>query len=150
VKLLKEILEVLSVLAKFPHRRQRGRLARLFLGILLSCGRRTATSWFRAAGVADQFQQYYYLLTTIGRKTRTLAAFWFRMAIPRFVRDGRMVLVLDDTRAKRYGPKVEGAGVRHNPPARMTDQKFDYRQVAPVVSFNAELFRLLVGDVSQN
>jgi hypothetical protein len=128
-KLLKEIGEVVSVLAKLLDHRQRGRLAPLFLGMLLSCGRRTATSWFRAAGVSDQFQQYYYLLATIGRKTRALAAFWFRIAIPRFVRDGRLVLVLDDTPTKRYGPKVQGAGVHHNPTPGPADQKFVYGHI---------------------
>src|SRR5271165_447714 len=39
----------------------------LFLGELLADGRRTATTWFRAAGITDQFRRAYTLLGTLGR-----------------------------------------------------------------------------------
>ena len=39
----------------------------LFLGQLLAHGRRTATAWFHAAGISDDFRRAYTLLGTLGR-----------------------------------------------------------------------------------
>jgi hypothetical protein len=47
-------------LARWLDRRTALRLPVLLLGILLACGRRTATSWFRAAGIADDFRAAYF------------------------------------------------------------------------------------------
>jgi hypothetical protein len=41
----------------------------------------------------------------------------------------RLVFALDDTPTKRYGPKVEGAGIHHNPTPGPADQKFLYGHV---------------------
>ena len=41
----------------------------------------------------------------------------------------RLLFGLDDTPTKRYGPKVEGAGVHHNPTPGPADQKFLYGHV---------------------
>ena len=49
-------------LAAGLHARNRWRLPVLLLGILFAGGRRTVTIWLRAAGVSDDFQDYYYFL----------------------------------------------------------------------------------------
>ena len=55
-------------LAAGLHARNRWRLAVLLLGILFAGGRRTVTTWLRAAGVSDDFQDYYYsTLTALAR-----------------------------------------------------------------------------------
>ena len=41
----------------------------------------------------------------------------------------RVLFALDDTPTKRYGPKVEGAGIHHNPTPGPADQKFLYGHV---------------------
>jgi len=61
-------------LASALHGRNRWRLPVLLLGILFANGRRTVTTWLRAAGVSDDFQAYYYFLTSLGRIFSTLAA----------------------------------------------------------------------------
>jgi len=43
------------------------------LGILFAHGRRTVSSWLRAAGISDDFADYYYFIGTIGRKAKPLA-----------------------------------------------------------------------------
>jgi hypothetical protein len=48
-----------SHLAAFLDRRSAPRLAWLFLGALLTHGRRTVTSWIRAAGLSQQDQRCY-------------------------------------------------------------------------------------------
>ncbi len=45
----------------------------LLLGILFASGRRTATSWLRAAGITDEFQDYFYFLVAVGHKTNSIA-----------------------------------------------------------------------------
>ena len=43
------------------HARNRWRLPVLIVGILFAQGRRTVTTWLRAAGVSDDYQDYYYV-----------------------------------------------------------------------------------------
>src|SRR5664279_3292558 len=46
-------------LASALDRRSAPRLALLFVGAVLARGRRTVTSWIRAAGLSDQYQRCY-------------------------------------------------------------------------------------------
>ena len=55
------------------HGRNHWRLSVLLMGILFAQGRKTVTSWLRAAGVSDDFQGYYYFLAPLGRKTKSVA-----------------------------------------------------------------------------
>ena len=91
------------------------RLLPLLTGLLFATGRRTVSSWLRAGDLSDDYQDYYYFLSAVGGKTKALAAFLFRMAFDRIVPSGRVLLAIDDTPTKRYGPRVEGAGLHHNP-----------------------------------
>ncbi len=47
------------------HARNRWRLPVLLVGILFASGRRTVTTWLRAAGVSDDYQDYYYFLAAV-------------------------------------------------------------------------------------
>ena len=60
-------------LAAGLHARNRWRLPVLLMGILFAHGRRTVTTWLRAAGVSDDYQDYYYFLAALGRKTKSVA-----------------------------------------------------------------------------
>ena len=60
-------------LAAGLHARNRWRLPVLLVGILFAGGRRTVTTWLRAAGVSDDFQDYYYFLASVGRKSESVA-----------------------------------------------------------------------------
>jgi hypothetical protein len=84
-------------------------------GLLFATGRRTVSSWLRAGGLSDDYQDYYYFLFAIGDKTKALAALLFRIAFDKIVPNGRVLVAIDDTPTKRFGPKVEGAGLHHNP-----------------------------------
>ncbi|MGZ6807912.1 MAG: IS701 family transposase [Mycobacteriaceae bacterium] len=103
-----------------------GRLADVVLGILLASGRRTAASWWRAAGVGEHFRSYYYFLDAVGRKVQQLAAALVRIVLDRVDPGERLIFALDDTPTKRYGPKVQGAGVHHNPTPGPAGSKFLY------------------------
>src|SRR3970040_1367732 len=61
-------------LAAGLHARNRWRLPVLLTGILFAHGRRAVTTWLRAAGVSDDYQDYYYFLAALGRKTKSIAS----------------------------------------------------------------------------
>jgi hypothetical protein len=56
-----------SWLASVVDRRSVPRLAMLFLGAVLARGRRTVTSWIRAAKLSDQFRPCYTALAAAGK-----------------------------------------------------------------------------------
>src|SRR3978361_92910 len=63
-----------SWLASALDRRSAPRLALLFLGAVLARGRRTVTSWIRAAGLSDRFQSCYIAVAAAGKKADSIAA----------------------------------------------------------------------------
>jgi hypothetical protein len=81
--------------------------------ILFAHGRRTVTTWLRAAGVSPDFQDYYHFLVTLGRKTKSVATRLLLLVLRTMPLADRLLAVIDDTSTKRYGPKVEGAGIHH-------------------------------------
>jgi hypothetical protein len=121
-------------LAAGLHARNRWRLPVLLLGILFASGRRTVTSWLRAAGVSDGFQDYYYLLAAIGRKTNSIATQLVLLILRTLPLPERLLLVIDDSPTKRFGPEVEGADVHHNPTPGPADQPFLYGHVWVAIS----------------
>jgi len=103
-------------------------------GILLASGRRTVTTWLRAAGVSDDFQDYYYFLACVGRKSESIATQLVVLLLRVLSLPERVLLVIDDSPTKRYGPKVEGADVHHNPTPGPADQPFLYGHVWVTIS----------------
>jgi hypothetical protein len=116
-------------LAAGLHARNRWRLPVLLVGILFAHGRRTVTTWLRAAGVSDDFQDYYYFLAALGRKTKCVATQVLLLVLRTVPLPERILAVIDDTPTKRYGPYVEGADVHHNPTPGPADQKYLYGHI---------------------
>lgn len=115
-----------AALAAPLHRRCRWRLAHVVVGILMANGRRTASSWWRAAGIGTAYRSYYYFLDSIGRKAAQVATVLVGLTARHIDPDGRWLLVLDDSPTKRYGPEVQGAGIHHNPTPGPAGAKFLY------------------------
>jgi hypothetical protein len=111
------------------HARNRWRLPVLLLGILFASGRRTVSTWLRAAGISDDFQDYYYFLQPVGRKTWDIAQRLLRIVLDRVPLGSRVLVAVDDSPTKRYGPCVQGAGIHHNPTPGPADQKFLYGHI---------------------
>jgi len=116
------------------HGRNRWRLPVLLLGMLFAGGRRTVTTWLRAAGVSDDYQDYYYFLSAVGRKTEFVADRLLALALAVLPLPQRLLVVIDDSPTKRYGPKVEGADVHHNPTPGPADQPYLYGHVWVTIS----------------
>jgi hypothetical protein len=135
VCLTAEWMAWVTALAAPLHRRSAWRLAAVVAGILLAQGRRTASSWWRAAGIGTHFRSYYYFLDSVGRKTTAVAAVVFGLLRgPLEVPGGRLPLALDDTPTKRYGPEVQGAGIHHDPTPGPAGSKFLYGHSRVVLS----------------
>jgi hypothetical protein len=97
--------------------------------MLFAVGRRTVACWLRAAGVSSDFSDYYHFIASIGRRTEPFAARLFGLLLARLPCGPRILLAIDDTPTKRYGPKVQGAGIHHNPTPGPAGAKFLYGHV---------------------
>jgi hypothetical protein len=56
-----------AALAHWLHKRSAARLPLLLVGILFATGRRTVTSWFRAAGITTGYRNGYTTACAVGR-----------------------------------------------------------------------------------
>lgn len=116
------------------HARSRWRLPVLWVGILFSNGRRTVTTWLHAAGISDDYADYYYFLASVGRKTESIATQLVKLVLQTFPLSERLLLVIDDSPTKRYGPKVEGADIHRNPTPGPADQMYLYGHIWATIS----------------
>lgn len=128
-RLPEEWSEWVDLLTPLLDSRCAWRLPIVLAGLLLARGRRTVTAWLRAQGVMHDFADYYYFLGSLGRKIEPLATRLFQLVLSRLPFDGPILLALDDTPTKRYGPRVEGAGIHHNPTSGPDDHRFVYGHV---------------------
>jgi hypothetical protein len=65
-----------------------------------------------------------------GKRTELIAAYVLRELVkPLLANASRLVLAIDDTPTKRYGPHVQGAGVHHNPTPGPAGSPFVYGHV---------------------
>src|SRR4051812_47493002 len=93
-----------SWLAAALDRRSTPRLALLFLGAVLARGRRTVTTWIRAAKLGSQYQPCYVAVAAAGKRADRIARrLLTEVVTPLFKGAERLTLALDDTPTKRYG-----------------------------------------------
>ena len=117
-----------SCLASWLHKRSALRLPQLLLGVLFATGRRTVTSWFRVAGITDDFRPAYTTVCAVGRHVPHMAISTF-LAVKPLLSGPRLTVAIDDTPTPRYGPEVEGAGIHHNPSPGPAGEKYVYGHV---------------------
>ena len=130
-----EVSSWITTLSQALHRRHAGRLLPLVVGLLFARGRRTITRWLRAVGIGKGFPRYYYFLASLGRKAESVASLLLRRAVSVVPPGERILLGLDDTPTRRYGPHVEGAGLHHNPTPGPADQKFLYGHIGVTLAW---------------
>ena len=118
---------MVAALCSVLHQRSAWRLAVIFAGIIFAKGRKTVTSWFRAAGISQRYKAFYYFIGSIGRKTEIVATVLFEIMISLIYKKQQQVLMaIDDGPTKRYGPNVQGAGIHRNPTTTPDGAKFIY------------------------
>jgi len=108
------------------HDRLAWRLEPMMLGVIMAKGRRTVSSWLRAAGLRIGWEDFYYFLAPVGKACEAMAMLLLRLLVKNLLPAGPLVFGIDDTPTKRYGPKVEGAGLHHNPTPGPAGQKLLY------------------------
>jgi hypothetical protein len=100
----------------------------ILVGIFCSSEiRRTASAWFRAAGIGREFRRAYRVIGSVGRKAEAMAT-TLLLAVEHSAAaiDEAITLAIDDTPSARYGPHVEGAGLHHNPTPGPSGAAFVY------------------------
>jgi hypothetical protein len=123
-----------SWLATALDRRSAPRLALLFFGAVLARGRRTVTTWIRAAKLSGRYQSCYIAVAAAGKRADRIARRLLTEVVqPLLAGTERLTLALDDTPTKRYGPHVQGAGVHHNPTPGPAGSPFVYGHVFVVL-----------------
>jgi hypothetical protein len=122
------IRTAVSLLQAAMDRRVAFRLAIVVAGMFLADDRRTASAWFVAAGVQDDWDRFYDCLISVGRSSGRLATVVLGLIVqklaPRF--GERILLGMDDSPTSRYGRHVEGAGIHHNPTPGPAEEKWLY------------------------
>ena len=125
------------------HKTIAWRFERVLWGMLFAVGRKTISSWIRAAEVQGEYQRYYYAVSSLGRQARKISEVTLdeicRALGPNAKEQGYIEIVLDDSPTKRYGPKIEGAGWHHNPTPGKTDTKLCYWHSWMSISWTARL-----------
>ena len=124
-------LQVMVIaLSSVVHQRSAWRLAVIFTAMLFARGRKTITSWLRAAGINRCYKAYYYFVGSLAKKTENIATELFEIMISRIYKNTNTVLAaIDDSPTPRYGPTVAGAGIHRNPTPTPDGRKFIYGHV---------------------
>jgi hypothetical protein len=104
------------------------RLAIIVAGMCLADDRRTASAWFVAAGVQDDWDRFYDCLISVGRTSQKLATAVLGLIVQKFAPGllDRITVGIDDSPTARYGKHVEGAGVHHHPTPGPADGEWLY------------------------
>jgi hypothetical protein len=118
------------VLSCVLHQRSAWRLSLIFTAMLFAKGRKTITSWLRAAGINRCYKAFYYFIGSLGGKTENIATELLKIMIQTIYKNANTVLMaIDDSPTPRYGPKVAGAGIHRNPTPTPDGKKFIYGHV---------------------
>ena len=127
-----------SHLASALDPRSAPRLAWLLVGAVLARGRRTVTSWIRAAGLSGEYRPCYTTLAAAGKRTDLAAAHLAHEVVKPLVAGAdRLTFAIDDTPTPRCGRHVQGAGVHHNPTPGPAGGPFVYGHVWVVLGLLA-------------
>ncbi len=97
----------------------------LLIGAILSPGKRTVTSALRVMGLSGErrFQIYHRVLNRAVWSCRQASHILLRMLVAAFAPTGPLVLVLDDTIERRWGPQISARGI-YRDAVRSSDSHF--------------------------
>ena len=119
---------ITASLQRMLHGRIAFRLGIIFSGAILAGDLRTASAWFQAAGVNDDWDVFYHALISIGRTATSVATPLLKIIVAKFDPgpNGYWKIAIDDSPTKRYGRQVEGANVHHHPTPGPADGEWLY------------------------
>ena len=104
------------------------RFSILFAGMMLAKGRRTVSSWFRGAGVLDDWDKFYEALQSVGKYPTSLMQPLLKSIVAKIGSnpDQYLSVGVDDSPTSRFGKHVEGANIHHNPTPGPGDHEWLY------------------------
>ncbi len=111
------IAAMATAMSELLDARSAFRLPIVLAGAMLAGGRRTAASWFRCAGVKDDWDRFYELLQAVGKNSASLMLPLLSFILSKFDpgERGHWTIAIDDSPTKRFGPCVQAANIHHNP-----------------------------------
>lgn len=85
----------------------------LLAGTILAPGKRTVTAALRAMGLenTEQFQRYHRVLNRAAWSARETSRVLLGLLVQTFVRDGPLVIGVDETLERRWGKKIAAKGI---------------------------------------
>ena len=97
----------------------------LLIGAILAPGKRTVTSALRVMGLSDErrFQTYHRVLNRAVWSCLKASFILLRMLVTAFAPTGPLVLVIDDTIERRWGPRISAHGI-YRDAVRSSDSHF--------------------------
>jgi hypothetical protein len=89
----------------------------LVMGAVLAPGKRTVSSCLRMTGRAQagNFASYHQILNRARWSSRAVARRLLGIVVERLVPDGPVVIGLDDTIERRWGPQIKARGIYRDP-----------------------------------
>ena len=105
------MLTAVAVLQAVMDPRIAFRLAIIVAGMFLADDRRTASTWFVAAGVQDDWDRFYDCLISVGRTSAKLATAVLGLVVQKLAPGfgDRILLAMDDSPTSRYGSRSRPA-----------------------------------------
>ena len=93
------------------------RLLTLLVGVVLATGQRTVAAALRVMGLSEakDFARYHFVLNHARWDSRAVARKLLLLIVRRFAPSGAIVIGLDDTIERRWGPKISARGIYRDP-----------------------------------
>ena len=93
------------------------RILVLVAGAVLAPGKRTVTQALRVMGLADEpgFRRYHEVLSRARWDARGVARRLLLHIIDRLLPDGEVVVGIDDSVERRWGPRINARGIYRDP-----------------------------------
>ena len=93
------------------------RLLILLVGAVLATGQRTVSAALRVMGLSEakDFARYHFVLNHARWDSRAVARKLLLLIVKRFAPTGPIVIGLDDTIERRWGPKISARGIYRDP-----------------------------------
>jgi DDE superfamily endonuclease len=119
------MIQLLAPFALLFSRRVWPRAQVLLVGAILAPGKRTVSSALRAVGLGHtkQFQRYHRVLNRAAWPGRQASRVLLGLLVSTFVPSGPLVIGVDETLERRWGPKIAAKGI-YRDPVRSTHERF--------------------------
>jgi hypothetical protein len=115
--LSKDYLTLISVFAPVFSKRVWQHVQVLLVGAILAPGKRTVTAALRIMGLSDDrhFQTYHRVLNRAVWSSLEVSRILLGILVSTFAATGYIVLGLDETIERRWGPKIRARGIYRDP-----------------------------------